>query len=219
MADEWQIKGLPLVQRKYKNLEKKFPTLRRNTLNDMARDSKVNAKKLVGKKFINRNKFTVNSIRDRRATNSLTSVSKVGSLQKYMADQELGENSLEVGHIPTDKARTSGSNRKPVRRPNRMNKLGKATRRANGRVAVRKQIQAARIAGDRGPFKFTFPGKKGRVKGLFILPANRRKTIVMIQDLSKSHVKIKRKRWLEPSTLRTLKKGKKIFKKNLKFFV
>lgn len=216
---EIRITGLSVVRAQYRKMEKKFPTLRRNTLNDMARDAQKNAKKFVGKEFVNRNKWTINSIKHRRASNSLSSVSMIGSTQKYMADQEFGNASLKVDHIPTEKARKKKSRREVVRAPNKMNKLGSATRRANGIVAVRKQIRAARIRNDKSVMKFNFMGKKGRVRGLFKFVGAKKKTITMVQDLRKSHVTIKRKPWLEPSTRKTLKKGQKIFKKNLKFFV
>jgi len=216
---EIRIKGLNKVIKQYQKMEKKFPTLRRNTLNDMARDAQKNAKKFVGKEFINRNKFTLRSIIFRKATNSPSSSSAVGSLQKYMADQEFGNASLKVGHIPTQKARVTKSRRRVVRGPNKINRLGGATRRASGIVAVRQQIRNARIRNDKSVMKLNFMGKKGRVKGLFRLEGSKKRTITMIQDLRKSHVTIKKKQWLEPSTRKTLKKGQKIFKKNLKFFV
>ena len=218
MADI-QVKGLKKVTDLYRKMEKRYPTLRRNTLNDMARDAQKNAQKIVKSKFINRNQFTLRSIVFDKATRAPNSTSAVGSLQKYLADQEFGNSSLKVGHIPTTVSTTTRSRRRPVSRPNKINRIGTASSQRFGKPNVRRHVASNRANNIRSPMKLSFQGKKGKVKGLFRFDRNKKRNIIMIQDLRKSHVTIKQQKWLEPATLITLRKGQKLFENNLKFFV
>jgi hypothetical protein len=215
-----KLKGLNNLNKTYRNIEKNVPTLKRNTLNDMARYSQKLAKLNFANKFEQRNTFSIRSIWIRKATKSPNSFSAVGSVQQYMADQEFGDANHKISSIPSNEARIQRNPKRVVSRPRRLRNLGTAKFKARGKRNVFIAIKQAQRAGEKGPFKFEMKDKKGNRAGLYILRGGRRNTrLRLIHDISKPTVNLRSRPWLTPAIPPTIKQGEIFFKRNLNHFI
>lgn len=153
-----------------------IPLTMRMTLNDAAYAVGARATESIKGKFTTRNKFTERGIWVQQATQrdvrDMTAV--VGHRSSYMEMQETGgviAAKKEHKPIPTKGARIGKSASKVVRKPFRMNKL-----------RVRKGS------------KFFVGNPRGK-KGIFMRMKRR---VVMLWDLSRKMVTIKKRPWFEP---------------------
>ena len=191
----------------------------RTTLNDEAFLTMNVAKKFtLPQKFNIRSKFVQNSVRVKKATgrNVAAMQALTGSIFPGMKDQEFGA-TVSSPDIPTLSARVSGSFKKKVGSKNRYNRLGDVKRAdqfkgtsPDHRITVMLRTLAAQnFKGamfirrsnrfKTGVYKFKGRAKRARTGGVF-------KPLVMVKDLSKSSIRIKRRPWLEPSTKRATSK-------------
>jgi len=218
--DTKNIKQLEKVLKKYR--KKALPFAQKNTLNNAAFETMKNSKKVVAKKFINRNKWTVKSIRVNKVAgmNPRTMKSAVGSLHEYMATQEFGGTKTKPA-IQTSYSSGEGESAKPRKKlPRRSNKLANIqlrNKRRKGKNSRQKNLIAVREAAKSGD-KFVYLERlKRNKKGIFkVIGGKRRPRVKMVADLSKQSVKIKRRPWLMPSVNRTGKRMPEIYRKQLK---
>lgn len=195
----------------------KFATMQ--AMNGAAFDARKEAIKNVEKDFINRNPWTKRSIRVNKG-NTRDLQASVGSMQEYMAKQELGGTEKATGKhgiaIPTSYSSGEGENARPRRKlPRRPNKLKNinlknSTGRARGRKA--QNVVKVKMAAKKGGNKVIFMNtRKG--KGLFrVTGGKRRPKVKMIHDLSRKSITIKRREWLRPATMTAAKKIPKKYK-------
>lgn len=178
--------------------KKALPAAARNSLNTLAFDARKEWVQQVGRKFILRNKFTVNSLRIEKAQgfDLATMQSKVGSVADYMAEQEEGHTERARGKhgvaLPTSSA--AGMSKKAVRtkqvqKKNYLTAIQVASR-VRG-IRQRRNAVAIRRASSTGGVAFLDLGQKR--KGLFRVSqtAKGRFTVRMIYDLSKRSVTVK----------------------------
>lgn len=177
--------------------KKALPAAARGALNTVAFDARREWVQQVGRKFVLRNKFTVNSLRIEKAQGfDLTSMqSKVGSTQDYMAEQEKGFTERSKGKhgvaVPTSSA-AGMSKRAPrtkqVQKKNYLTAIQVASR-VRG-IRQRRNAVAVRMASKTGGVAFLDLGKS---KGLFRVKqtSKGRFTVRMIYDLSKKSVTVK----------------------------
>ena len=218
--DTKNFKQLEKILKKYR--KKALPFAQKNTLNTAAFDTMKNAKKVIKKKFINRNKWTINSVRVNkvRGLNTKTMKSSVGSLQEYMATQEFGGTKTKPA-IQTSYSSGEGESAKPRKKlPRRANKLANIqlrNRRRKGKSARQKNFIAVREAAKSGDKYVYLERLKRNKKGIFkVIGGKRRPRVKMVADLSRQSVKIKRRPWLQPSVKRTGKNMKSIYVDKLK---
>ena len=203
-----------------------IPHAQRNTLNAAAKTTEKVAKVHVDKKMTLRapNNWTKGSIRHKRArgTNTRSMFSAVGSVQKYMADQEFGSTKRAKGKVgtplTTPYASGEGLNAKPrkklARKPNKLRNIRlRKTRRRGVNRKQRTIIAIAEAAKAKRRYVYLDTGKR---KGIFRLhgslarrrggegeykPKLRlyRPELRMVQDLTYKSVRIPRNPWLKPS--------------------
>lgn len=171
------------------------PLTMRGTLNDLAYLSGSRASRNMGAKFILRNKYTVRGLIVKQATqrNIKNMISVVGHVSDYMLLQEEGgiiSAKSRYKQIPTKRARIGKNIRKVVRQPYRMRNL-----EIRGR-------------------KYFVGSPKGKL-GIFIRIGKR---VVMLWDLSRQKVTIKKCVWFEPAIMESAQRGEfeKIFLENAK---
>lgn len=189
-------------------LGKKVPLVRQKVLNTLANVHTRTAKKIVSSDFINRNKYTVNTIRTKPATLSPLSTSASGSLEKYMKIQETGGKvknkgvALASARVSEDFHRlTTGGNRAVMHRT--------AVKVKNKReliAAIRDSSRGNRpiiatLSGQRGLFKVVGKGKNAKLR--------------MVSNIEKSHFILKKRPWVAPSMRFVQKNGNKIVEREM----
>lgn len=192
-----------------KKLEEKLGELpvrfaQRNTINGQAFATQRNARKHVTKEMINRNRWTVGSIRVDTAK-SLRDSAVAGSTERYMANQEFGHTDTQHTAIATPAA--SGEpirapvRRKVVRRANRMSAITlKGSKTLAALTAKQRNIAALKDAKEHG-HKFVFM-QRGKVRGIYKVMGTKKKPKARkVQDLSRKVAVINRNPWLRPSTV------------------
>lgn len=185
--------------------DKAFPYAARYYLNTVAFTARKHWQDEIKKTFINRNRFTVRSIRvtQTRSLNVRSMESITGSIADYMDDQEYGgvKRSKGGSHVNIPTATAAGQaegtrpRTRPVRKPNRLANI----RLKNGQITARNRRQrnliAVKQARETGQ-KFVYM-ETDNSKGIFKVTRSR---IKMVHDLSRKTVKIKR----EPTLYRSL---------------
>ena len=181
---------------------KAIPFAQRDAINDMAFATMRQARGAVRSDFVNRNTWTVGSIRADRARSTRDSA-EVGSTERYMADQEFGRTKTEHTQMATPAASGESNRakvrRKPVRKANRMAniRLGQRVKGVAGRA--QQNIVALKEAKAEGR-KFVYLDR-GRVKGIYrVYGTKRRPRARMVQDMSRRVAVVPRHPWLAPST-------------------
>jgi hypothetical protein len=193
-----------------------YPFATKKTLNDGAFQAQKIARADVQKKMVNRNRYTVQSIRvdQARTLDVNRQMSVIGSTADYMEDQEFGAIKTKSGKegvsIPTSYSSGEGDNARPrkrlPRKPNRMSsiKLTKNRRRAKNRKQANLfKVQNAVTTGKRIVFM-----DFGRKKGIFRVIGGRKKfkrgwpkgaKVRQLHDMSEPSVVIPRNPWLKPA--------------------
>ena len=186
-------------------------------LNEMATQGKQYAHDVMRKKFILRNRFTINRVQHQwtRLNRDLRQMqSAFGALPEvgYLADQESGfihrpkrGNRLPV---PTRAARIGGSIERLKRSTFRADRMGQLSRPSRYRGTNRVQrtinmLQSIAANRDQRPFLAPFPNKPG----VYIMRNVRRRPgrtrlafrLKKIYDLSKRQETIAPHRWMEPA--------------------
>lgn len=180
----------------------------RNTMNAAAFQAQTTARRGVKREMVIRNKFTIQSIQVEKATDLKRPVSVVGSVEKYMRDQEFGgtksKTHKEGVPLATSFASGEGKGTKPRKKLSKpSNRLLNIQLGSKGKGKTRKQrnlFKVKQAAASKSKIVFL---KTARSKGLYRVTGGKRKPKVeMIFNLSRSSVKIKRNPWLRPSVLK-----------------
>lgn len=187
---------------------KALPFAQKQSINELAVIGSKISKKKIMREFINRNKWTVNSIRyeKTRSLNVNQMVSKFGSIQDYMLTQEEGGTVRKQGKqgvpIPTSYAAGQSENTNPrTKLPRPRNTLRRIQlNRTQGGVRGRKSrnqiaIKQAAATGRREIY-LDF----SRSKGIFrVVGRGNRIKIKMIYDLSRTSVNVPKHPIIHPS--------------------
>jgi len=215
--------------------EQTFNRAVRGTLNDIAFLAMGTAKRTIRKEFINRNKWTQNSLRVKKA--SLGDLqSEMGSIQPYMKTQEFGGYKFKKPKsqgvvLPTRAASGEGEGagiRKKL--PVGLNKLQRmrverGAKKRRGKFRSERQANAVEIRNAvQNKASHVYLEKNGK-KGLFRLSGRKRMNkerkfpglkLTLTQDLTRKVVKIPKKPWLAPSLKPLHRRRSAIFNINLK---
>lgn len=193
----------------------------RNTMNDLAFETRRGALDNVRRKMTLRNKWTEGSIRVQMARR-FEDDARIGSFQEYMRDQEFGGTTVRKGRkgvaIPTGYATGEGQSARPRKRvPRAANTLKRiklrnvvragGSKRQRNAATVRQAMKSGRreVYLDTGRRQFI-----ARVTG-----SKRQPRVRMLYDLSRGATPIPRNPWLSPATDRAVLKREQFYKKNV----
>ena len=205
---------------------KAFPFATKATINSAAFETQKIVRRDVGVKFIERNKFTRQSIQVVQSRTLIVQRQQatVGSTAGYMKDQEFGATKTKTGKegvaIPTTYSSgeaMGGSIRQ--RLPRAANKLKAIQLRRQGKKGkTRKQqnlIAIKEAATSTRKFIFLDLGKR---KGIFkVIGGKRKPKIRMVHDLTEQVVTIPRNPWLKPVVDTVSLRVPGMYKKALRF--
>lgn len=194
----------------------------RNTINDMAWETRRNSIENVRNQMTLRNRWTEGSIRV-QAARRFEDAARIGSFQDYMKDQEFGSTRVRKGRkgvpIPTAYASGEGQSSIPRKRlPRARNKLARlnlrnlsvqgGNKRQRNVIKVRQAIKSGRreIYMDTGRRQFI-----ARVTG-----GKRQARVRVLYDLTRGATPIPRNPWLLPATDQAVLKREVFYKKNMK---
>jgi len=211
-------KNISLDPRTVKKLERALKTLntrgvvfaQRNTLNDLAFKARDKGREEISDNFTERNKFTRNSLRVRKAQGR-DLVSVMGSTQQYLADQEEGFTRSPIG-IPTSAAAGQSGNKrtKVVKKINRRNSV--RFKRRNIKAANNKQLVAAQIAlAKRDGERFAFLSIN-KAEGIYKI---NKSNIRMIYDMSRQSTVTAATPWLSNTAKKTGRTSQVLYARNL----
>lgn len=194
-----------------------LPDAIRDTLNSAVWDLYNDARDQVGRTFIERNKWTRNSIRYNKATGRRVEAmrAEVGSLQEYMAQQEAGFVQRKSGAhgvaIPTPSA--AGQNgaqtrTRALQRRNWLTNIKPPSVSVRGRGRTIAAVREALRTKNRIVFIDQAQDPWGRPTGFYrVLGGRRTKSgwpkgakLRMIYSTDKATVRTAPHRWLEPAT-------------------
>ncbi len=211
------------------------PFASRQTLNQLAFQTRQQYLSNARSKLTLRNKFTERSIRfdKTRSLNMGTMETRAGSVQQYMATQEFGGTEVSAGKqgvaIPTNVAATGsrGTNRvKDVRSAMRRKNI--RLRRKTTRAKTKAQrIRVRMIDAIKSGNRFIFLDL-GRRKGIFrVVGGSRRRKVGkgvlrgaklhMVYDLTRKSINIPRNAMLGPAVKQVALRGPRIHVRNLQF--
>lgn len=204
---------------------KAYPYATRNTINQAAFNAQKQAKRDIQVKMVQRNKFTVQSVRVEKSKSLHVNqqAATVGSIADYLADQEFGATKVKRGKhgvaIPTGYSAGQEGQQPRTRLPRKPNKLGNVKlRRHTIRAKSRKAHNVALIkqaAATGTKFVYLHLNKS---TGIFkITGGKRRPRIKMVYDLSRPAVRIPRNPWLKPAVDHVAVTIPKLYKDSLIF--
>ena len=199
--------------------EKAFLFAEKQTVNDAAFFAMKATKRLISQKFTTRNTFTERRIRVDKATNLNRPVAIMGSLDKYMVDQEFGGTRRITGRhgvaIPTPYASGEGESKKRLKTVRKRNRLSSIRLKKQRRsMSIPAMIRSAAKKGQ----KVIFLKLKGRKQGIFRLVGGKRKPkIKMLYDLSRSSIPVKKRPTLLPATNKAARRMPGFYVKAIKF--
>lgn len=191
---------------------KAYPFATRKTVNDAAFQAQRIARADVREKIVNRNRFTVQSIKVEQTKTLKVSLQAavVGSIADYMEDQEFGAVKTKTGKegvlIATSYSAGQGENSQPrtrlPRKPNRMANIQLQRRRKKGTSRKQQNLIAIKQSAETGR-KYVFLDL-GRTKGIFKVTGGKRlPKIKMVHDMSRQSVVIHKNPWLAPAFEKT----------------
>lgn len=196
--------------------EKAVPYATRHMLNKAGWRARGFAQDDIRQDFVNRNKWTVGSVRviPTRSLVVRQQEVRVGSTQEYMRFQEEGHVEVAKGKhgvpIPTSYSAGQAGRRPRTRLPRRPNQMRNIQLRRGGKGGgspaqrIIRTVKEALNSGNKTIFVDFGPGKR---KGIMRILGGRRNTrLRMIQDLTQRSVRISQHKWLQPSVEKT-KKG------------
>jgi hypothetical protein len=220
------LTDIPKLERDLKEFRSRaYPFVTKQTLNKTAFVAMKISQSRVRRDMTLRNKWTTKSIRFEK-TNTLRvsdQVSRVGSVEAYMEDQEFGGVKRGRGRvgvpIPTGDASGEGNTRDRQRLPMKKYRVGNI-RLARNKIRAKSKSQENVIKvkqAIRTKQRIVYMDLGAR-KGLFrIMGTKRSPKVRMIQDLSKKSVIIKPDPWLRPSMIEAGKQMPAIYLKALVF--
>ena len=201
-----------------------YPFATRNTVNSAAFESQKIGRGNIQKNMINRNRFTVQSVRVNKAgtLNVSRQVAAVGSTEDYMERQEFGGTKSSSGKhgvaIATSYAAGQEGAKPRTKLPRKANKL------QNIRLKKRQSARSRRLQNLLAIKKAATSGQKyvfldlGKTKGIFkIVGGKRNPKIKMVHDISRKNVKIKPDPWLKPAFDQAIQLMPEIYTKSLIF--
>lgn len=194
--------------------ERAFPFATNATINRAAFSGRDVAQAFVKGKMIQRNAWTLSSIRveKSRTLNVSQQAATLGSTEDYMERQEFGAVLRSKGRhgraIPTpySSGETALPRRRLPRRPNAMSRIqlrGSLGDVRGGRKA--RNAAAVRQAAERKGSRFVFLDL-GRRSGIYrVLGGKRKPRIKKVWDLSRKTVRVPARPWLLPATQKVSK--------------
>lgn len=240
----WYLWGMFSVKdKKIKRMEKDLklfakralPFATKATLNGLAFDTRKTAQKTIKRRMVNRNKFTLNSVRvDQAKTLNINQQRAiVGSIAEYMDEQEFGGTKTRKGKqgtpIPTSYAAGLSQNAQPrtklARKPNKLQsiQLKRNRSKGNNKQELIRKVQNAVDTGNR----FIFHDFRGNKKsGIYRIVGGKKNTkkgwpkgarMRMVWDMSQQSVNIPKRPWLKPSVRRATSKTQRLYEKALIF--
>jgi len=220
-----------LDDRSLKNLEKdlrafKFkalPFVTKQTLNDMAFDGRKEMRRQIGRKMVERNKWTRGSVAVNKAKTLIlrSQSSEFGSSEEYMVLQEYGGTERGKGgsalSIPTGYAAGQEGTRPRTRLPRKAHKMRniKLTRlRQRGASKKQQNFLKVREAKKRG-IRYIFMDL-GRRKGVFRLLGSKHKPKVkMVADISHKVIRIPATPTMRPAANYAQRRSDEHYRKNM----
>lgn len=211
--DDKQIRKF---EKKLSKISKRaIPFAVKNSLNDVAFKTRTVAQGEIGRKFIERNKWSRRSVQveTARGLSKRSLVSRVGSLEQYMADQEFGARKRSKGRhgVPiatnysSGEGVGSGPRKRLPRKPNKIRNIKLSGRNKKGMSRKQRNLIAIRQAAGSNK-KIVFLDLKRR-KGLFkVIGGKRRPKLKMLHDMTRKSVRIPKRPWLLPSAIKTQKR-------------
>lgn len=191
---------------------KAYPFATKQTINSGAFAAQKTARQNIGIKFIERNKFTRQSIRVNQAKglNVSRQAATVGSTADYMERQEFGGAKRKKGKhgVPLATSYSSGEgNAKPRRRlprgPNKLQRLQLLRAKRRGANQKQKNLIAVKEAA-KSSRKFVFL-KMGDTKGIYkVIGGKRKPKVRKVHDLSNPVVSNAPNPWLKPAVDKTI---------------
>lgn len=200
-ADFQEIKKLENFLDKFNRTSIKYAT--RNTLNTLAFDVRKQAQGFIQDNFINRNKWTVNSVQVNMAKgfNIDNMQSEAGSTQGYMEMQEVGGRAKpKTGKhlpIPTQAARTANQRNRLVSRANKLNNIVLRDKRKLSFIDNKRQRAVGIIYNAKLNNYKHFYLDLGNTKGIFTLKNDK---LRMVYNLEYINRQIKATKWLSKSS-------------------
>lgn len=180
---------------------KAYPFATKATLNKAAFEGRERIQAGMRKKFIIRNKFTLNSIRVEKARGSIVKNHEavVGSVAPYMDDQEFGATKTKRGKhgvaIPTTVASGEGRGTRPRRRVARGANKKRNIRLTKARVKAKsrnQEIRASVLHAAATKKRFVFL-RMSKHPGIYkVTGGKKRPKIDLVHDMSKKSVRIPR---------------------------
>jgi len=216
-ADFKEVKKLEDFLDKFNRTGVKYAT--RNTLNTLAFDVRKQAQGFIQDNFINRNKWTVNSVQVNMAKgfNIDNMQSEVGSTQGYMELQEVGGRAKpETGKrlpIPTQAARIANQKNRLVSRANALKNIVLRDKRKLAFIANKRQRAIGIIENAKRNNYKHFYLDLGNVKGIFTLKNDKLRMIYSLQYLFR---KIPATHWLSKSSDKVANNAIDIYNMQLK---
>ena len=216
-ADFKEIKKLENFLDKFNRTGIKYAT--RNTLNTLAFDVRKQAQGFIQDNFINRNKWTVNSVQVNMAKgfNIDNMQSEVGSTQGYMEMQEVGGRAKpKTGKrlpIPTQAARIANQRNRLVSRANALKNIILRDKRKLSFIANKRQRAIGIIENAKRNNYKHFYLDLGNVKGIFTLKNDKLRMIYSLQYLFR---KIPATHWLSKSSDKVANNALDIYNMQLK---
>lgn len=196
---------------------KAYPYATQNTINSGAFHAQALVREGLKSGFVNRNKFTVQSIQVEKSRTLVVSqqAAFVGSIAPYLETQEFGGVKRAKGgkSVPIATGFSAGQEgaRPRTRLPvpsNKMRAIKLPPRARKGMSRVRRNVIAVKSAE-----KFVFLDL-GRRKGIFKKVGEK---IKMVHDLTRSSVRIPKKPWLLPAVQKTYTMMYEMFTSALEF--
>lgn len=216
-ADFKEIKKLENFLDKFNRTGIKYAT--RNTLNTLAFDVRKQAQGFIQDNFINRNKWTVNSVQVNMAKgfNIDNMQSEVGSTQGYMELQEVGGRAKpEKGKhlpIPTLTARIARQNNRLRSRAHKLSNIILRDKEKLAFIANKRQRAIGIIENAKRNNYKHFYLDLGNVKGIFTLKNDKLRMIYSLQYLFR---KIPATHWLSKSSDKVANNALDIYNMQLK---
>lgn len=216
-ADFKEIKKLEQFLDKFNRTGVKYAT--RNTLNTLAFDVRKQSQGFIQDNFINRNKWTVNSIQVNMAKglNIDNMQSEVGSTQGYMELQEAGGRAKpKTGKhlpIPTQAARIANQQNRVVSRANALKNIILRDKQKLAFIANKRQRAVGIIENAKRNNYKHFYLDLGNVKGIFTLKNDKLRMIYSLQYLFR---KIPATHWLSKSSDKVANNALDIYNVQLK---
>jgi hypothetical protein len=205
-----------------------LPFATRSTVNSAAFAAQKVSRENIRSGMINRNKFSVQSVRVRKAVGLKIELqaASVGSIARYMAIQEFGGTKNTAGKkgVPLTTSYASGEGmgtqprRRLARKRNKLANLKLQRKRKKGANRRQKNIIAIAEAARSGK-KFVFL-KLARREGIFKVVGGARRgrqKIRMVHDLTNRAVRIPQNRWLLPAVETVRPQIPSMYKKALEF--